>query len=86
MDAASLADLQYFDHVRLHGFPVPGGGDVTQDGLSSSDPEWQHPASNLLSDALTQRAEDLCEHALPITVGGGLGVVILRPARRRVDL
>ena len=29
VDAASLADLQYFDHVRLHGFPVPGGGDVT---------------------------------------------------------
>ena len=29
VDPASLADLAYFDHVRLHGFPVPGGGDVT---------------------------------------------------------
>lgn len=29
VDAASLADLATFDRVRLHGFPVPGGGDVT---------------------------------------------------------
>lgn len=29
VDAAGLADLVGFDHVRLHGFPIPGGGDLT---------------------------------------------------------